>query len=78
MAHVSIPDEKRDISDPDEIKAFLAPYGIDYENWDVAGRVTDESTNEEILAAYAPEIERLKQEHGFVTADIINVNLEWY
>ena len=29
--------------------------------------------HDEILAAYAPEIERLKQAGGFVTADVINV-----
>ena len=35
-----------------------------------------DATNEEILDAYAPEIERLKKEGGFLTADVINVNPE--
>ena len=32
--------------------------------------------NEEILDAYSLEIERLKEAHGFVTADVINVSPE--
>ncbi len=76
MARVSIPDQNRDIQDPVEIAEFLKPYGIDFENWDVEGRVGPDATNEEILEAYAPEIERLKSEHGFVTADVINVTPE--
>ena len=73
MARVQIPDENCEIREPAEIKAFLKQYGIDFEQWDVDGRIGPEATNEEILEAYAPEIERLKKDHGFVTADVINV-----
>lgn len=74
MARVHIPDENRHIVDVQEIVDFLKPFGIEFENWDVEGRIGSEATNEEILEAYAPEIERLKSTHGFVTADVINVN----
>ena len=74
MACVQIPDENREIREPSEIKAFLKQHGIEFEQWDVAGRIGDDATNEDILAAYSPEIERLKQAHGFVTADVINVS----
>lgn len=74
MAVVHIPTQDREIRDPQEIREFLAPFQIRFEQWDVAGRLTPEATNEEILSAYAPEIDRLKQEHGFVTADVINVS----
>ncbi len=76
MASINIPDEDRTINDPEEISAFLAPHGIWYERWDVESRIGTEATNEEILAAFAPEIERLKEKGGFVTADVINVNSE--
>ncbi len=76
MAVVHIPAEDRELTDVTEIREFLAPFGIWYENWDVAGRIGPDATNEEILAAYEPEIQRLKQEGGFVTADVINVNPE--
>ena len=73
MAHVRIPAQNRQIDDPKEIEAFLAPYGIWYENWDVEGRVGKDASSEEILKAYAPEIERLSRRGGFVTADVVNV-----
>jgi 1,2-dihydroxy-3-keto-5-methylthiopentene dioxygenase len=73
MARITIPDENRRLEDPAEISAFLRPFGIWYEKWDVAGRIGEDATNEEILAAYAPEIERLKAQGGYVTADVINV-----
>jgi 1,2-dihydroxy-3-keto-5-methylthiopentene dioxygenase len=73
MAVVQIPDEKRQLTDPQQISDFLAPYGIRYEKWDVEGRVGQDASNDEILEAYQPEIERLKAEGGFVTADVINI-----
>jgi 1,2-dihydroxy-3-keto-5-methylthiopentene dioxygenase len=76
MARVNIPSENRDINDPHEIRAFLKQYGVVFEQWDVDGRIGPAATNEEILTAYAPEIEKLKAEYGFVTADVINVTPE--
>ncbi|MCA9156131.1 MAG: cupin domain-containing protein, partial [Planctomycetales bacterium] len=76
MAVVHIQDENRQITDPDAIREFLEPFGIWYERWDVEGRLGAEATNDEILATYEPEIDRLKQRGGFVTADVINVSPE--
>lgn len=76
MARIRVQDENREITDPQEITEFLKPFGISYEKWDVEGRVGPEATNEEILEAYAPEIERLKEQGGFITADVINVTPE--
>ncbi len=73
MARITIQDENRRIDDAQEIAEFLEPYGIYFENWDVEGRIGPDASNEEILAAYAPEIERLKEKGGYVTADVINV-----
>ena len=73
MAVVHVPDTDQKLTDPNEIAEFLKPFGIQYEKWDVEGRIGPEATNEEILDAYAPEIERLKEAGGFVTADVINV-----
>ena len=73
MATVTVPDTGQSISDPAELVSFLKPFGIKYEKWDVAGRLADNATDDEILAEYEPEIERLKADGGFVTADVINV-----
>lgn len=74
MARIRIQDENREITDVEAIREFLKPFGIWYEKWDVEGRIGADATNEEILTAYAPEIERLKIAGAFVTADVINVN----
>ncbi len=76
MARIRIQAENREIAEPGAISEFLAPFGIWYERWEVEGRIGAEATNEEILKAYAPEIDRLKQRGGFVTADVINVSPE--
>ncbi len=73
MARITIQDEDRRMEDPQEIAEFLKPFGIWFENWDVEGRIGSDASNEEILAAYAPEIERLKEKGGYVTADVINI-----
>lgn len=76
MARVIIPDENRTISNVQEIRNFLEPFGIWYEHWPVAGRLSTNATNEEILKEFSAEIESLKKRGQFVTADVINVNRE--
>lgn len=73
MAVVRIPDEDRQITDAQEIRDFLAPFGIWYEKWEVESRVGSDPEDQEILDGYSEEIERLKEKGGFVTADVINV-----
>jgi 1,2-dihydroxy-3-keto-5-methylthiopentene dioxygenase len=73
MAVVKVPTEDRVIEDVAAIRDYLAPHGIWYENWDVGQRCGVDATNEEILAAYDPEIRRLMASGGYHTADVINV-----
>jgi 1,2-dihydroxy-3-keto-5-methylthiopentene dioxygenase len=74
MAVVKIPAENRTITDRAEVTRYLAGIGIDYERWeDEKQRVADEAAPEAVLAAYAPEIERLKGRGGYATADVIDV-----
>ena len=75
MASITVQDEVRRIDDPQQIADFLAPFAIHYEKWDVEGRISSpDASSEEILSAYAPEVERLKASGGYVTADVINVH----
>ena len=74
MASVFVPSEQKTINDPQEISAFLKPFGIWFEQWKVDGRLKETATDQDILSEYAPEIEAVKQRGGFVTADVINVN----
>ncbi|MEM6798669.1 MAG: cupin domain-containing protein [Planctomycetota bacterium] len=76
MATITVPGADEKIVEPEAIRSFLAPHGIWYEKWDVAGRIDADASNDEILAAYQPEIERLKEKGGYVTADVINVTAD--
>ena len=73
MAIVTVPDKNLTLTDAGEIQNYLASIGIDYEFWGNAKNVSPDATEEEILTAYADEIEKLKQSGGYVTADVINI-----
>lgn len=74
MAVVEFPDKKIRLTEPTEVREALASVGIDYERWDaVEARVSPDATEDEILAAYRPEIDELMAKGGYVTADVINV-----
>jgi len=74
MATVHIPAENRSITDSEAISAFLKPFGIWYEHWQVAGRLDPAASDAQILAEYSQEIEKVKAAGGVLTADVINVN----
>jgi 1,2-dihydroxy-3-keto-5-methylthiopentene dioxygenase len=73
MATIRIPDQNETMADAESIRAFLAPFGIQYDCWPVAGRVGAEASSEEILRAYDPEIQELNARGGYITADVIDV-----
>jgi 1,2-dihydroxy-3-keto-5-methylthiopentene dioxygenase len=74
MATVTIPDEKKTLTLDAEIRDYLADIGIGYERWQPSHELPAGASPAEVLAAYAPEIERLKAEGGYVTADVIDVS----
>jgi Uncharacterized conserved protein, contains double-stranded beta-helix domain len=73
MAVVTIPDKDVSLKDGAEITDYLAQIGIDYERWAASKDVSADASDAEILDAYSDEIERLKTQGGYVTADVINV-----
>jgi 1,2-dihydroxy-3-keto-5-methylthiopentene dioxygenase len=75
MAILRFPDQDRTIENEAEIRAELAPAGIDYERWSL-DRVAADCSAEQVLSAYAAEIEEMKRRGGYVTADVIDVNPE--
>ena len=77
MAIVTVPDKNIVLREAEEIRAYLAGIGIDYERWDAGeARVSPDAAPEEILAAYEPEIEKLKAQGGYQTADVIDIKPE--
>jgi 1,2-dihydroxy-3-keto-5-methylthiopentene dioxygenase len=74
MAVVKIPSENTALTDHEAVAAFLSRYGIEYERWTPAHPVDAGATSDEILAAFRPEIARLKARGGYRTADVIDVS----
>jgi 1,2-dihydroxy-3-keto-5-methylthiopentene dioxygenase len=67
------PEENLQIDSEAEIRGALAPLGLDYERWSL-DRVPGDASADEVLAAYADEIDEMKRRGGYVTADVIDVN----
>jgi 1,2-dihydroxy-3-keto-5-methylthiopentene dioxygenase len=74
MATVTIPDEKRTLTQDGDVRDYLAGIGITYERWQPSHELAAGASASEVLAAYAPEIDRLKADGGYVTADVIDVS----
>ena len=73
MAVLRFPPEEPMIEDDAEVRLSLASLGIEYECWDMS-RVEADASADAVLAAYAAEIDEMKQRGGYVTADVIDVN----
>lgn len=61
------------LTDGDQIQAFLADQGVRYERWQAEQPLNEGADQDAILAAYGHEVARLKEEHGFQTADVISL-----
>ena len=73
MATVRIPSEGTTLTESGAVRERLASAGIVFERWQPSHPVAADAPPGEVLTAYATEIDRLKKEGGFVTADVIDV-----
>ncbi len=76
MATITVRDTKRSFSDDDEVRAFLAQYGIWYRRFEGLADLEDDATDEEILAAYREPIAQTMASGNYKTADVINVKAD--
>ncbi|WOD30422.1 cupin domain-containing protein [Alloalcanivorax xenomutans] len=51
----------------------LAKVGIRYEQWEATKPLTASPPQEEVLEAYAEDIDRLKREEGYQTVDVVSM-----
>ncbi len=58
----------------EDIAATLAEVGVRFERWEASVPVAAGASQEEVIAAYRPQIERLKAERGYVTVDVISLD----
>jgi 1,2-dihydroxy-3-keto-5-methylthiopentene dioxygenase len=76
MAVVKLPRQGRTLDEMPAVVAFLAGAGIEHERWAPSQPLGAAATADEVLAAYAKEIDALKARGGYVTADVIDVRPE--
>ena len=74
MAIVRIPEERRTLANPGDVRDFLASIGIEYERWEPESDVAQDASSEQVLDAYSKEVAQLKARGGYVTADVIDVS----
>jgi len=60
--------------DGEQIAATLSTIGVRFERWVAAKEFAADAPDEEVLDAYAADIERIKQEGGYKTVDILRCN----
>lgn len=60
--------------DPALIAEKLQQKGVRFEQWQAAEPISADSTAEQVLAAYADDITRLKQQQGYITVDVISLS----
>ncbi|MFN8140075.1 MAG: cupin domain-containing protein [Fimbriimonadales bacterium] len=73
MAYLTIPAQNKTITDYAEIKAYLANLGIGYDVWKPKFQLERDTSNEQVLEAFAAEIEKLKAENDYKAADVIDL-----
>lgn len=62
-----------DIGEHDAIAAELGKVGIRFEAWEAAQPIVPGASQEEVIAAYQGDIDRLMREEGYRTVDVISL-----
>ncbi len=63
-----------DTADGAAIAGELKKIGVRFERWAASKQFTRDASDEDVIEAYAADIERIKQENGYQTVDILRVN----
>ncbi|MBJ6611103.1 MAG: cupin [Candidatus Thiothrix moscowensis] len=72
----SDPQAAQTYSDYATISELLQGKGVRFERWQANAPLTDASTQDEIIAAYRADVERLMAEYGFQSVDVISLTPE--
>ncbi|MGZ5076483.1 MAG: 1,2-dihydroxy-3-keto-5-methylthiopentene dioxygenase [Methylobacter sp.] len=70
------PDMGETFIDFAEIQSRLDKIGVQFERWTANRVLAADAGQDDVLAAYHDSVERLKQQYGFQSADVISLNPE--
>lgn len=74
MAILSIPDQGVQLHDPLEIKNYLAQFEVYFDQWTCAVEFQDDASQDDILSAYASDLQPFMTQGGYQTADVISIH----
>ncbi len=74
MAILSIPEKNIRLTDHQEIKSFFNQRGIFFDQWQCDVVFQDTATPDDILNAYAKDLNPFMEKGGYKTADVITIN----
>jgi 1,2-dihydroxy-3-keto-5-methylthiopentene dioxygenase len=67
------PGQVRRFTEFDDIERELKAIGVRFERWDASQPLAPGASQEEILAAYRADVDRLMQENGFQSVDVVSL-----
>ncbi|HEU0196286.1 MAG TPA: cupin [Nevskiaceae bacterium] len=79
MSELRIYDEKQParpasvVSDHAAIARALEPFGVVFEAWEASQRLSEQAAQDEVIAAYRADIDRLMKQHGFKSVDVVGM-----
>jgi 1,2-dihydroxy-3-keto-5-methylthiopentene dioxygenase len=65
---------KRETRDGAEIAALLGARGIRFERWEAGQPIAPGASQDEVIAAYRGDIDRLMREEGYITCDVVSLD----
>lgn len=68
------PEDGRVLNDAADIQRELAAIGVRFERWRAQAPVAPGAAQDQVLAAYRPEIDRLVAERGYQAVDVISLD----
>jgi 1,2-dihydroxy-3-keto-5-methylthiopentene dioxygenase len=72
---VSTPDiPNKVLNHLEDITSTLAAVGVRFERWQAVAPIKPGATQDEVIAAYKPQIDKLMAERGYVTVDVVSLN----
>ena len=66
-------EERARTGDPHTIATALQRVGVRFERWSATHTLREDSSADDILATYGPDIERLKHARGYRSADVVRL-----
>ncbi|AYC33264.1 acireductone dioxygenase [Pseudomonas cavernae] len=58
----------------EDIAATLAEVGVRFERWQAQAPISPGASQDEVIAAYRPQIDQLMSERGYITVDVVSMN----